>query len=115
MKNIKLIVYLLFFFTPIIGCKDKAEESLSTTVNILMVYPNPNNGSIGIGVSNESEYDYQLNIFDPEGLKIFTNTISRKSVKNLNINVKANREGNGIFTVILQTSTTTITKKIIVL
>lgn len=118
MKTNRLIVYLLLlFFTPLISCKDKAEESLSTSIGfeIISVFPNPNNGNIMVYVNNESEQDYQLNIFDPEGLKTFTNTISKKSIKNLNINLKANRDGNGIFTVILQNPTTSITKRIITL
>ncbi len=115
MKRVSIIFWLITL--GISGCKDKAENPLplsSTGFEIFYIYPNPNNGFIMIGVNNESNQDYQLLLFDPEGVKIYSDAIPKKSKRDLAYNLKEKRAGNGIFTAILQTPTTTFTKKIIV-
>lgn len=110
---------ILFFllFLLLTGCKDKSGSILPTTsvrFEILTLYPNSNSGQVAIQIINESSSEYQLLIFNPEGMKIFSDIIPKNTKKDFRYNLKEKRAGSGIFTAILQTPTTTITKKIIV-
>ena len=114
--NLSSISFFLLFLL-LTGCKDKLENVSPTTsvgFEILTLYPNSNLGQVAIQVINESANEYQLLIFDPEGMKIFSDIIPKNTKKDFRYNLKAKRAGSGIFTAILQTPTTTITKKIIV-
>ena len=116
-KNFLSSILFFLLFLLIVGCKDKSESiSPKTSIGfeVLTLYPNPNLGQVAIQVFNESPDEYQLFIFDPEGRKIFSDIIPKKVNKDFRYDLKAKRAGSGIFTAILQTPTTTITKKIIV-
>ena len=75
------------------------------------VYPSINNGNFIVEVNNESQQEYQLFVFDPQGKKIETQAIPKMSVKS--VVIKA--EQKGTYHATLQTPLSTFTRKILVI
>jgi uncharacterized membrane protein len=75
------------------------------------VYPNINNGTFTVQASNDSEQEYQLFVFDPQGKKIANQTIPRKDTKSIMIEA----EQKGTYHATLQTPSSTFFRKILVI
>jgi hypothetical protein len=115
-NTIKLLsfVSLLFLFS----CNG-IEEILPSQSKIAGViegesfdaYPSVNNGTFTVQASNDSEQEYQLFVFDPQGKKIANQTIPKKDGKS--ITIKA--EQKGTYHAILQTPSSTFFRKILVI
>ena len=74
-------------------------------------FPSINNGTFTVQASNESEQEYQLFVFDPQGKKIVSQIIPKKD--NKSITIKA--EQKGTYHATLQTPSSTFTRKILVI
>ena len=75
------------------------------------IYPNINNGNFIVEARNESQQEYQLFVFDPQGKKIANQSVPKMSNKNIVINA----EQKGTYHATLQTPSATFTRKILVI
>lgn len=116
MNTLKLLSFVSFLFLfscngieEILPSKSKiaaAEDGTS-----FYVYPSISNGTFTVQASNESEQEYQLFVFDPQGKKIVSQIIPKKD--NKSITIKA--EQKGTYHATLQTPSSTFTRKILVI
>ena len=113
LKLLSLITFLFLFscngIEEILPSQNKiaaAEDGAS-----FYIYPNVSNGNFIVEANNESQQEYQLFVFDPQGKKIANQSVPKMSVKRIVINA----EKKGTYHATLQTPSSTFTRKILVI
>ena len=118
MKTTVLKLLSLVTFLSLFSCNG-VEEILPSQNKVaageagesFYIYPNVNNGNFTVGVNNESQQEYQLFVFDPQGKKIANQSVPKMSIKSIVINA----EQKGTYHATLQTPSSTFTRKILVI
>lgn len=119
--NFSILIVLLFSITT--SCENTVDYAPSKNNKIvgvdagelINIYPNINNGILGVSVNNESDQEFQLFIFDPQGKKIITQIVLKRTSKNFQFDIKSMTNQVGTYHVTLQTPNSTFTQKFIVI